>query len=685
MKCKKILFFVITIILILSLIGIIAVASEGNSHDSCVEEHFNYVQEISKNNNDLDGLYPSNPIGSCPYVAMSLLLSYYDAYWDDRFVPNDYETMGLIQEESGRIWTEFHFDLENDTWWTLADNMNLDFDSEDEAEIQRREIAYSQFIQDNFGEFFQMYLIHLAIEEGFHDGELEYGLNDPETVDFLEYYLYDICKFNSNQVTVHLLTEDLVFNTNQDLIDTAKNLIENGTPVIYGGYSFELLSEETHESIDPSVGGHYLFGYDVTEDENDIVLSKCWNGHSTTTFRTTEYNYISSIIWLEINEEALPHVCSDSYASIASSERYCVCEIYSDHPNHTHRLYTGLESCPAANASRCNCGEPVNDTHTYDIVRYSSTGHWLECACGAKKGSRAHNYMYTSINDSLHIVECECGYRVEIPHDFTYPDYHTRVCKCGYIHISDHYFNYQNLSDNSHLAICNCGYSQEETHNPIAVSYHYSRCACGYEHYTYHQYTYQTSSDTSHIGICGCGYSYERAHDLVLSELSEEKHAYLCICGYGYEESHNLICQKATVNCHRFFCICGYDYYEDHNFTESNYHTSECNDCRETVTTPHESEVYEQLSATQHLVVCGCGYEGAAPHIFTCVSVSASLHRATCICGYTTLEIHTFRQSTSLPRYESCISCGYTRDNLGPGGGNVQMGLKKDDENEETE
>ena len=136
---------------------------------------------------------------------------------------------------------------------------------------------------------------------------------------------------------------------------------------------------------------------------------------------------------------------------------------------------------------------------------------------------------------------------------------------------------------------------------------------------------------------------------------------------------------------HTFICACGYSYTEPHNFTEVDYHTSECNDCGEVVTTPHESEVYEQLSDEEHLVVCGCGYEGAAPHIFTCVSISASLHRATCICGYTTLEIHEFRQNTSLPRYESCISCGYTRDNLGPGGGNVQMGLKEDDENEETE
>lgn len=135
-RCKGLVCFIVMFLLI-SIVGISVYASDDNLHESCVEEHFGYIQELSYSDDDSDDdsdiyLYPSNPIGSCPYVAMSLLLSYYDAYWRDGFVPNDYETPGIINQQSGRIWQEFHFSLENDDWWTFANNQNLDLNSEDE-------------------------------------------------------------------------------------------------------------------------------------------------------------------------------------------------------------------------------------------------------------------------------------------------------------------------------------------------------------------------------------------------------------------------------------------------------------------------------------------------------------------------------------------------------------------------
>ena len=36
--------------------------------------------------------YPKNVDGICGYTAMSMLLSYYDTYWNDDFIPNNYQT-----------------------------------------------------------------------------------------------------------------------------------------------------------------------------------------------------------------------------------------------------------------------------------------------------------------------------------------------------------------------------------------------------------------------------------------------------------------------------------------------------------------------------------------------------------------------------------------------------------------
>ena len=169
-------------------------------HSSCVKEHFNWIQsesylEPGEGDDDYNPLYPSNNIGSCSYVALSLLLSFYDAYWDDRFVPNAYETMGVIDPTNGEISEDFHFTLENREWRNFRTERGIDLQTEE------AEIAYAQFIQENSDEYLQMYLLSLAIDQGFHEDELVYGLKAYEIIDFLEFYLYDICGFTEDEAT----------------------------------------------------------------------------------------------------------------------------------------------------------------------------------------------------------------------------------------------------------------------------------------------------------------------------------------------------------------------------------------------------------------------------------------------------------------------------------------------------
>ena len=91
MKVRKILTSLIVASLLLCIGVICSNAEEYSTHDSCVEEHFNWVQDDWSDRSQ----YPENEYGSCSYVAISLLLSYYDAYWSDRFIPDqyDYETV----------------------------------------------------------------------------------------------------------------------------------------------------------------------------------------------------------------------------------------------------------------------------------------------------------------------------------------------------------------------------------------------------------------------------------------------------------------------------------------------------------------------------------------------------------------------------------------------------------------
>lgn len=57
--------------------------------------------------------FGNNIKGSCTYVALAMLLSYYDSYWNDSIIPEGYDMISMLEEnelpllvESPGIYTE---------------------------------------------------------------------------------------------------------------------------------------------------------------------------------------------------------------------------------------------------------------------------------------------------------------------------------------------------------------------------------------------------------------------------------------------------------------------------------------------------------------------------------------------------------------------------------------------------
>ena len=46
---------------------------------------------------NLNNYYKNNSKGSCGYVALSMILSFYDTYWDDRVIPENYDQNANFQ------------------------------------------------------------------------------------------------------------------------------------------------------------------------------------------------------------------------------------------------------------------------------------------------------------------------------------------------------------------------------------------------------------------------------------------------------------------------------------------------------------------------------------------------------------------------------------------------------------
>ena len=198
--------------------SLVASADTITDRGTCMEDHFSRL-------NALDGTdrLPPNPIGSCTYVAMSMLLSFYDSYWSERFVVDELEwDQGTYNSLTNVISETFNASSESSEWSSWAESNNSELFRDD----------FHGFVSAKQGEYLQPYLISIGKQQGYHqDLSAAYGLIAMEMVNVLKIYLYDIRNFSENEVTVQI---QRAIDVGQDALeDTIMQKLENGIPVIY--------------------------------------------------------------------------------------------------------------------------------------------------------------------------------------------------------------------------------------------------------------------------------------------------------------------------------------------------------------------------------------------------------------------------------------------------------------------
>lgn len=627
MKNKRILYILVVLMLIFSVMTINALAYGTGKYETVAHHYFE----------ELQGNIPENCHGSCGYISMAMLLSFYDIYWNDEFVNEEYTTDNGAKSGS---WRDFPIGAPG-----------LKLESEELTDSEREdETLYRQFIQTYAKDYLHMYLLSLGTEmnlcnESNNTGSFETTFRDMAIIldRYFDFVFGDADYYEENEdydsnlpLTIHYIYEFDSGQNRQSVLEKIKEQVNSGNPVIYRGD--KLKTSNTNDSSEfkgSNKVGHCMIAYHAENDGN-ILLHTGHVENPETTINKTEYNLNIGVLWIEINEDVLSHVCSQNYEYNNSGNyiKVCSCIAYKYvHPEHDHK--------------------------DVRLTPLNSAKHIYKCIYGCEI-EKDHNLIHKS-DDGYHSLVCECGYSREEHYTTIYQeakDFHIIIYECESSYERSHNITYSQSSDTRHECMCECGYSFNENHI----------------------YEYTMLIGSRHLKKCRCGYSIEESHEYEYQQISNQNHSIVCKCGYRYEKEHIPLYWQQSISHHSFLCKCGYiSASEQHNLVQQDYHTSVCDVCGYIETTPHSSS-YQQLSDTHHLVSCGCGYEGEAPHNFTCVSTSSSLHRLTCVCGYTTLEAHNFTQ-TSNPRYYSCTKCGYTRDNFGPGG-NIQMGIKKEEETE---
>lgn len=459
--------FIFTSIFVLS-----ASAEDDNEEEKiyCVSDHFDKLV-YNKYNPDGSHRVPENKLGSCTQLAMSMILTYYDFYWNDSFVPAIENDDGSTHEMGWDFGT-FDSSTNTVTKTITAYYENLEWDGGTEWNNN-----YRDFVDTNKNVFLHPYLIDLSNTTTINGVVGITGLLACQVVNVLEEYFIRNSLINESAITIHFergFAQDGENNSRETLYESMKAQILQGNPVIFFGLSAGLVPDiagklpEEITQDDIYYGGHAMVAYGIenTAHGEDILLHTGWNStdhEMYSYYKTSPFTLFNSAIWIEIDENQIPHECTEKYIVDNSESKLCACQVYKTHPYH-------------------------NQNHVY-FTKIDNIKQYEECICGDYHVLHYHqNKTYTYINRTIHMESCGlCEYSTKKPHEYYLESIsstqHMQTCNCGKTgNISQHTAStYTYKSKFEHNITCECGYVMGTTvHSVVSDGLNKAHCTdCG--------------------------------------------------------------------------------------------------------------------------------------------------------------------------------------------------------------
>ena len=337
---------------------------------------------------DLENNFPKNVYGTCGYVAISMLLQYYDNYLNADIIPEKYEVVetvcngndfvGLHKSPGVSRTTISREDMLPNEYFSYMISTKNEYIQGELFKIAQQKwyLPESNFTEDSGGltrggilNVLRGYLDSLGYsensEEEGEDSSLEVG--EYEITQCIEGWLWG--------------------NEEEDLKQFTKQKILQGYPVLL---AVSREKTEADKVYDGTVG-HAIIAYDYDIATDTIYCHSGWESFQHSTVEAIGYQYWDFALVLDIN---LPHACDNNY--IVDGVGYCF---------HNEEVIT------------------YNHVHNFAYcIDYEISGeqvlHTMKCAScfEEKEGVLGHDYEYTSLSKLLHSGVCLCGDTISEPH-----------------------------------------------------------------------------------------------------------------------------------------------------------------------------------------------------------------------------------------------------------------------------
>lgn len=353
----------------------------------------NYFELLTQNLGD-------NPKNICFFVALTMLISYYDTWYNDDIIPENYDATGELFADT--IYT-------NGTYNVLDEIGSPGIHSELPDNVY--DIQVSLLSQTD-------YLIKILDDGVQHFWEVGVQSYEANSI------IFDILDQNE-------LTDYFTFSSKEQESQTEKRNfirenIDKGIPVLVG--------DMHHAMVACDYMGNDIYCHNGYKDNNRYGYQRLVTLDENTT--------ITYAMALELQEN-VEHVCSDNYAYTDQNgdvHTHCPCEL-AEHPAHTH-TFTDFSLSDDGHSGTCtDCGNVIFQPH---IWSYTHTGasHTRCCTVCDRSVTESHDFAYSYLNSFYHEAYCCCGYAAEEQHTAYY------IC----------------LSEVYHRAICNCASALESHH-----------------------------------------------------------------------------------------------------------------------------------------------------------------------------------------------------------------------------
>lgn len=317
-----------------------------------------------------------NKRGSCAYVAIGMFLSYYDTYWNDNIIPEQYDRQSYLlnKEYNGYINSP-----------GIYDEVSTD------TSVYSNDLSYEAYMLSQQDTNFHAYLLSLGKAMGYFGIGIEgsFGLSLANMNNLLNRYFEIHPAANSNNFTYSYVNhvDDSGIYT-ESMLEDIKTYVTLGNIVI--------VAIEGNDTIENKRVAHAIVAYDYDESSDTLYGHFGWNSaynHTNILGNVNKYYFDRIQGYIVASPYGSAHSHSNNYM-LFSGEAVCSCQLSS----HEHRYH--YDSATATQHRRfCYCGDSSYQAHIFS----QTAGRYVFC----------EKCNYRKLND---------GGIIDIPQPFSTPE-----------------------------------------------------------------------------------------------------------------------------------------------------------------------------------------------------------------------------------------------------------------------